>query len=120
MNMSGFGFLKAYRIILFSLAFAAASWALITIASDDVRAPLLTMLGGIMLLAALFPPIVPRWSSWSGFIGTLWVTVGSWFWLKTVNDDAEYITGLGIAAIVLFVAAAVYFPLMTYFMMKDE
>ena len=120
MNTSGLNFLKTYRMILFSLAFVAASWAFIAIASDDVRAPLLTMLGGIMILAALIPPIIPRWSSWGGFFGTLWVTVGSWFWLKSVNDDAEYITGLGIAAMVLFVAAAVYFPLMTYFMMKDE
>lgn len=54
-------FLQRYRAVLFVSALITAVAALFIIGSDGVRAPLLTMLGGVMLLAALFPNDISQW-----------------------------------------------------------
>ena len=57
------------------------------IEADDIRAPLLTFMGGAGVVVSLFHPRISKLQSVGTLVGTVIATLGSWFWLSAAAED---------------------------------
>ena len=102
------------RVLIFVIALSAAIVGFLTIDSTNVKAPLLTLMGGSMILIAIVPDVIDL-KRLGMFAGSCVALTGSWFWLETARSDPEYRTAeilMGTALGVLwltFVSLSLYF-----------
>lgn len=85
--------------------------AFFSIDSNDVKAPLFTLLGGFLLLVVVFPNRISNIGAIGLFTGTAVVVLGSWNWLRSSNEDDQYLWAIGLLAAAYVVTAVLYFPL---------
>ena len=80
----------------------AALFTPFVIESDDVRAPLLTFMGGAAVVVSLFHPRISKLQSVGSFVGTVIATFGSWYWLSAAAEEPFQILTIVLAVATLF------------------
>lgn len=96
------------RIIVVAILSVAALLGATSDADPAVKAPVLTFIGGAVVVTWLLPVRRPEWRDAIVVIGTAIATAGSWYWLMDATNGNPsplviYLMGSAVLAVVLLV-----------------
>ena len=90
------------RLIIEAVLVISVLFALVLDAGAGVKAPVLTFLGGAMIVVWFFPSEGPEWERITVASGTTAATAGSWYWLMDATDgDASPLIWILVAGTIL-------------------
>ena len=105
---------RTAKIVILVIMTAAAIATPVIITEDEIRAPLLTVIGGGAIIVALFHPSTLQLPSIGTIVGTMIATAGGWFWLDGATPGSPFESLKVVLILPLFLTMYAYFGVVLF------